>query len=196
MLPHIHPSQIDTPWEPQNIIWREGDSTSRESNLKNVIDTGVDFLVREAFVQHQDRKYEPTELSLEQVWDLLGHTDQEFELMRSVGIVPAPTEWHAFVDHEGTVRTLAKVAVIDGTVYKNPRVSGTSAEEAAKENEREAMVNEYLGLPNVGHRVYDVRRPSQFLFGQARNEELRMKHTPDAAHCLVDIESVYWLYRG
>ena len=188
VLPHHQ--EIDTPWEPEPIIWRDGkDAAHKEALEARVRLPEISHIVREVHVADVGRfgKVDPT---LHQVKDILSRTEAEFDRLIEAGFLIAPHEWHVTQDHSGRHRTLARVAIIDGFKLsqhtnntENALLSlAKSAVEAAYELKMERY---YETTPESEH--FDGHGKHQYIYGSVRTQQLAKQ-----ALYLVDIEPVFF----
>ena len=196
MLPYIPPDAIDTPWETQEIIWRHVSHKQRTSEIQAQIDAGFTHIVREVLIRHPGYlPPEHTTLPLEAAREATDLADAEFSILASLGIVCAPTTWHSFLDHEGTTRTLARIAVVEGNPFPDQPFHKLSKTELDEVNRLSVKVNGYAYSEQPGVRLADVDRRAQYLHGQFRDPDLRSL-TPEPADCLIDTEPIFWLFNS
>ena len=201
MVRAIPLAEINTPWPSQPIVWRAHDDVERTENLRTDISEGRDFVVREVLVNHPRHRmvHSPylSTLSKRRTKSALRMADREFKAFTDAGFVCPPTEWHVFADREDRVRTLARVAVIEGTcLFVAKYYSQMDEAEQAVRNDFEDQYKKYLLSP-AGGKYYldDTHSTRQFMEGQLRNQALSAILTPDVSTCLADIEPSSWCKR-
>ncbi len=185
------PIEIETPWPEKTIAWRYNNHARRAQTIRSQIDAGQAYVVREVLVRSKI-KHDYSPLSIDEIEETLGHTEQEFSLLRACGIIPAPTEWHIFSDPDGNNRTLARVAVVDGESFPRKYRSEMSNEERTLVRPLEISVGKYHSHPTRLQRLGDIYRTDQYLHGTFRDPGLQYL-TPELTNCLIDTEPIFWL---
>lgn len=171
--------QIDTPWEPQPIVWFSTPfGTSRIELAAAAADPEATHLVREVHVGA--RFLEPmlgTSIPMGTTKDLLQRATEHFHLLEALTPVRvAPTEWHAFKGEGDRVHVLARVAIIDGMNARSFYDSDETFEE---------VLAPYIDQPANGL-LRDVDRRAQYILGKPRVASLG-----EPALYLVDIEPLF-----
>jgi hypothetical protein len=185
--------QIDTPWEPQPIVWRASDSYQRTDELSAYVanDPTRTHLVREIAVHEPENGYKPgTVARTEQI---LEKTEEELRLLGKCGLASAEVAWHVFTTGQ-TVRTLARVAIING-ISAEPWASRYGDKlQPTKEMptpsgqdyyELDEGISAYLRIP--GKRICDYGSRRQYRYGVPRT-------TPNSKpqFHLIDPEPLQW----
>lgn len=175
---------LDTPWVAQEIVWRYPSRTKRHEALRRQVDSGNTHIVREVRV---DKAYGGPE-SIAHASSVVARTEEEFSLMRSIGIQIAPTEWYIFSDDEQRVRTLARVAVIEGMELEpihQPHLA--TREQRLLLADAMIKIDSYNNLTNGKRRLNDVYLIDQYLYGSPR--ALEGNTNPELY--LIDIEPIF-----
>ncbi len=162
--------EIDTPWETQKIAWRHDCQEARHATLrKRAADPYATHIVREVLV-HNPRT-NTVARTISETEDVLAYTNNEFDILRTCGFMVERPEWHVFMDPKQQIRTLARVAIIEGVIPARDIV--------------DEMHSCYQASSKPGHRLNDVYDHRQYLEGHPR-----MNPCSQGIH-LVDIEPYY-----
>ncbi len=185
---------IDTPWEPQPIAWRDRNRERRQSALRAYAQSGFNYLVREVLVHADDYPYSSRPMTEERANTATTRTDEELALLKNSCDVHTPkVTWHVFTDEQGTVRTLARVQVIDGEApnYSYEYGQLMLKQDLQKGHTWKRGFEEYRWLAAPGLRLRDTEGAiTQSVFGAPR--ELQAPRQDWNLH-FVDIEPIFWL---
>ncbi len=201
MIRSVPLCELRTPWPSQPVVWRASEDYERTANLRQDVAEGRDYIVREVLVNHPKFKMNfnvgLSNLSRRKTKTVLRMADREFRAFTDAGFVCPPVEWHVFTDKEDRVRTLARVAVIEGVGLPIGKYySQMNEAERAELGRFEDMYSDYLASPEGGkYFMYDTESPAQYLEGQLRNPVLCAQLTPEVSTCLADIEPASWKLR-
>ena len=181
--------EVDTPWQPEPIIWRDGRDLAHREALKAFTRLPEPtHVVREVRVVDVG-KYGTPHLTLTQIEDTIDRTETEFMRMISVGLNVAPHEWHVTQDMAGKHRTLARVAIIDGfKLSKHQTIHGIkSLPEPRRSIELayEDMMERYYAQADE-YELFDGHSKQQYIYGSPRGT------TEPQSLNLVDIEPVFY----
>lgn len=169
---------IDTPWEPQPIVWG-----------RDMAERGHDALRDEASIPtrtHLVREVRSTITASkkEEIHAYLALADEHFNYLEALTSVRvAPYEWYILNDQDSRPRILARVAIIDGysTLTKN---------EPQATEVREAIATYYSHSHPSGYILGDLGI-TQFMYGNQRGSTQTQS---SRALWLVDIEPVLVRY--
>lgn len=186
-----HYQEIDTPWEPQPIVWRfvnsDGGAMRRPSESmpyagsmleKAIHETHLSHVVREVRVM-RDRLFSFS-WPVATVEEELRVADEQFAQLESLThLKVAPTAWHVFQDSYRNTRTLARVEIIENAKRGPRRLTTQKAVDTF-----DKAVNTYYaeGRGRLLCDVYDLR---QYVLGRPRSNPLS-----EQALYMVDIEPI------
>jgi hypothetical protein len=200
--------KIDTPWEPQPIARRYHDDVHtpefgvngyhdpRTEGVKHLLaqvaDPALTHLVREVEVTTRNG-ISAFELTPEETWHDLRLVDEQFmQLEALTELRVASTEWHVFKDERGLTRTLARVAIIEGSDPIIPDIESIDELNTTllSPEEYELAYTFLTGMDRyfqntIGEPLADINRLSQFKLGAPRSLTGTMA---SEALYLVDIE--------
>jgi len=179
------------PWPSQDVIWRDdfAPPSIRIATLRKEISKGLSHIVREVMIRDKHSTRENRAQSRDHAESVIAQTKQEFDYLRDCGIAVAPTEWFVAIDRTESVRTLARVAIIEGYDMEEYRWDvPLSEDEQERYYELQEKIGNYLKVGEQGSRLADVCYLRQYRYGTPRDENLGL--TSQAAY-LVDIEPVY-----
>jgi type I site-specific restriction endonuclease len=167
--------ELDTPWEPQEIQWRQRLLFDQHVHNKPALEKYVakpqhTHLVREVQATIYDQ-LPPSDI--DEIKEICKLADEQFDFLESTSpLKVAPTEWHVFKDTDDVVRVLARVGIIEGTPYFSDEQEESLVDE----------IDKYESRP--GEMVLADLWVGQFLYGSPRAN----KSLSQSALFLVDIE--------
>jgi len=191
----IDPAEIDTPWEPQPIAWRDSLASDRNFMLRSLVNQNTTHIVREVLVRSKNHRslVMPTQIQIE---DAIADAEAEFSILKACGINVADTQWHIFIDPFELPSALARVAVIDGYQLKGAHLAVDLQEQPELEApydkhfaELRDAIFEYAYGRSSGEYLCDISHPRQYLHGVPREAALGNA----SATYLIDIEPIFWL---
>jgi hypothetical protein len=163
---------LETIWGMQEVIWRDSNSQSRKAALRRAVQGQATHIVREVDVTYPGR---PKPLNRGHIEDTIQRAQNEFELMKSIGIAVPDVSWQIHTDPTtGAPRTLARVGIVDG--IPAGKLPGPQWEAALE------LVETYKHTSDGYARLSDAGTLDQYIFGAQRDR------VGAAALYLVDIE--------
>lgn len=182
--------EIDTPWKPEPIIWRDDrDIAHKEAIKAHVKLPEHNHVVREVRVADTAR-FRAEQATLTQIEETIARAETEFGRLSDAGLLTAPHEWHVTQDADGKHRALARVAIIDGLgLSKRPlgcEIDSLPESKRAAEHLYETAMGRYYA--NVqDYELFDGHGKTQFVYGDIREAPLGKM-----ALYLVDIEPIFY----
>lgn len=192
---------IDTPWEPEPIVWRY---TTPDATFKSVTSHEErNFFALKAATDNPDVTHIVREVEVmthpslpsmfrpvHEIVSSLVEIDWQFQQFEDLTDLKVPRrQWHVFSDGHGRTRTLARVEVVEGNDLIAPfsKESDADAETRAIIRDIKRQVASYRNQA-VGRPLFDIEFARQYRRGIPRTEAAN----PLAVQALymVDIEPV------